>query len=149
MSTQPDALPVLAAGGVVVDAGTEQARVLVVHRPAYGDWSLPKGHVEKGETLADTATREVLEETGVEALVTAEAGTTTYPVILAQGPATKQVHWFLMRPLPGSDPTARPADAEVDEACWWPVATALEALTHRGERELLERALQLLATGPT
>ena len=50
-----------AAGGVVVRDG----QVLVVHRPRYDDWSLPKGKLEDGETWEDAALREVHEETGV------------------------------------------------------------------------------------
>ena len=52
-----------AAGGVVVD--DRNSTVLIVHRPRYDDWSLPKGHVDPGETFEQAALREVFEETGV------------------------------------------------------------------------------------
>lgn len=146
MSTDPSPL-VVAAGGVVLDVSDGERLVLVVHRPAHDDWSLPKGHVDGGETLAGAALREVEEETGVAATVVADAGTTQHPVVTAGRHATKQVHWFVMRPLAGSDPAARPPDAEVDEARWWPVAAALVDLTYAGERELLARALTLLPSG--
>ncbi len=148
MSTDPLVPTVLAAGGVVIDAADGEQRVLVVHRPAHEDWSLPKGHLDGEETAVRAALREVDEETGVAAAIVADVGTTHHPVVTADGPATKQVHWFLMRPLPGGDPTGRAPDAEVDEARWWPVTTALEDLTYAGERELLARALTLLQPGP-
>src|SRR4051812_8048862 len=55
-----------AAGGVVVRRDASGApEVLLVHRPRYADWSLPKGKLDKGESFEDGAVREVLEETGV------------------------------------------------------------------------------------
>jgi 8-oxo-dGTP diphosphatase len=137
----PESTTVVAAGGVVLEGAADARRVLVVHRPAYDDWSLPKGHVEPQEELADAALREVLEETGVRARVVAEAGVTEHPVQVADGIATKRVHWFTMRPTDDGDPAARRPDEEVDRAAWWPVEVALEGLTHVGERHLLARAL--------
>jgi 8-oxo-(d)GTP phosphatase len=137
---------VVAAGGIVLRPARDGLRVLVVHRPAYDDWSLPKGHLDAGEGPEGAAVREVEEETGILARIVAPAGTTEHAVTLAEGSATKRVHWFLMRPAGPTDATdlddlsARPADDEVDTAAWWPVATALTALTHAGERELLRRA---------
>ena len=138
---------VLAAGGVVLDGPAGAQRVLVVHRPRYDDWSLPKGHVDAGEEPPTAATREVREETGVVATVLRAAGTTTHPVTLADGPAHKRVHWFVMHPDPGAgDPVAcatdRVPDAEVDRAEWWPVDVALRDLTHDGERALLDSVVR-------
>ena len=138
----PTAVTLVAAGGVVLDGDGPDARVLVVHRPAYDDWSLPKGHVDAGEALTDTARREVAEETGVAATITADAGTTAHALLRDGAPAHKQVHWFVMRPDAGAaDPAARIPDDEVDRAAWWPVADALRDLTHAGERTLLARVL--------
>jgi 8-oxo-(d)GTP phosphatase len=134
-------VPVIAAGGVVLDGTGDGRQVLVVHRPVYDDWSLPKGHVETGESLADAALREVAEETGVAARIVAEAGITEHTVRLVQGEVTKRVHWFVMRP----EGTQRPlehegvGDGEVDRAAWWPVAVARTELTYLGERDLLAR----------
>jgi len=140
--TGPDTDPVIvAAGGVVLDATGPERRVLVVHRPAYDDWSLPKGHVDPGEPLVTTAVREVLEETGVLARAVGDAGTTQHLVVRDGTPAHKRVHWFLMHPDPDApgDPTTRPPDAEVDRAAWWTLDDALRDLTHAGERALLAR----------
>ena len=60
---------VLAAGGVVWRGDAEDPELAVVHRPAYDDWSLPKGKAKPGEHLLVTALREVAEETGQQAVI--------------------------------------------------------------------------------
>ena len=54
----------LAAGGVVTRRKHGQREFLVVHRPLYNDWSLPKGKLEYGERFLTAAEREIEEETG-------------------------------------------------------------------------------------
>lgn len=137
-----EAPSVAAAGGVVLLTGSDSMHVLVVHRPAYDDWTLPKGHVDADETPAAAAVREVREETGVLAHITGEAGGTTHPVTRTQDGATrtvmKHVQWYWMQPETGSaDPSQRAADPEVDRAAWWPIDQARDALTYASERELL------------
>ena len=130
---------VLAAGGVVVDRRDGGQRVLVVHRPAYDDWSLPKGHIDAGETPSAAALREVTEETGVAARIVRELGTTQY----RSGTLHKQVHWFLMERTPDSaEPTERTADAEVDVAAWWDADMAQRELTHPADRRLVRSAVE-------
>jgi 8-oxo-dGTP pyrophosphatase MutT (NUDIX family) len=139
----PAVATVLAAGGVVLHTLDGVVHVLVVHRPAYDDWSLPKGHVDDGESPEDAALREVAEETGVEARIARAAGTTEHEVVLVEGRAMKRVHWYVMHPAHASaDPSSRTPDTEVDRATWWPVHAALTDLTHAGERELLARTVQ-------
>ena len=115
-----------AAGGVVCHEGS----VLVVHRPRYDDWSLPKGHLDPGETWEQAALREVHEETGVRCKIISPPYPVTY--LLADN-LPKLVLFFAMTPtdLPArlaGDPT------EVDQAAWWPIPQALESLTHQAER---------------
>ena len=69
---------VQAAGGVVVREGAEGLEVLLVHRPAYDDWSFPKGKVERGESHEECAVREVEEETGLQCALGRELGRRTY-----------------------------------------------------------------------
>ena len=64
-----------AAGGVVRD---EDGRVLLVHRPRYDDWTLPKGKLDPDETFEQAALREVQEETGLRCTLGRELATTTY-----------------------------------------------------------------------
>ncbi len=137
----------MAAGGVVlrVRASSDDrsdatalasTEVLLVHRVAYDDWSLPKGHVDPGETDLDAALREVFEETGVRAEIVKDLGETQHAI----RSGTKRVHWFSMREIAG-DPASRPADSEVDIARWIPVDEALQRLTYENERELLSRIM--------
>ena len=122
---------VRAAGGLVLRDG----EVLLVHRPRYDDWTFPKGKAEDGETDEDCALREVLEETGLECRLGAEAGTTEY--IDSRG-RPKRVRWWLMEPLRGE---FTPTD-EVDELQWAEPAVAAELLSYGRDLTLLEGALQ-------
>src|SRR5207253_445579 len=66
LSARADEPVVLAAGGVVWRRGEgDQLEVVLVHRPRYGDWSLPKGKLDPGEDHRAAALREVEEETGL------------------------------------------------------------------------------------
>lgn len=115
-----------AAGGVVCHEGS----VLVVHRPRYNDWSLPKGHLDPGETWEQAALREVYEETGVRCKITSPPYPVTY---LLADDLPKLVLFFAMTPAELPDRLAGDP-AEVDEAAWWPVAHAVEALSYQAER---------------
>jgi len=107
----------------------EDGRVLVVHRPRYDDWSLPKGKAKPGESDLDCALREVEEETGFRCEPLRELGETRYEV--AEGP--KVVRYWLMERLAGEfEP-----NGEVDEIRWLPFAQAEELLTEEHDRELI------------
>jgi 8-oxo-dGTP pyrophosphatase MutT (NUDIX family) len=125
-----------AAGGVVLRRGAEDTEVLVVHRVRHQDWSLPKGKLDPGEDAATAACREVEEETGVTTRLGRELSEVRYAV----DGEPKRVRWFRMEAVDG-DPTARPADGEVDAARWWPVDVALAELTYAHDRELLTEVL--------
>jgi 8-oxo-dGTP pyrophosphatase MutT (NUDIX family) len=116
-----------AAGGVVARDG----QVVVVHRPRYDDWTLPKGKLEAGETSADAAVREVLEETGLQCNLGTPLGATQH----LQNGIDKQVEWFRMEPVLD---TGR-HDDEVDAVRWLSVPEALALLSYESERELLGR----------
>ena len=106
-----------AAGGIVVRNGS----VLIVHRPEYADWSLPKGKCKSGESDEACALREIEEETGLRCEIERSLGESHYDVLA--GP--KVVRWFLMRPVDGEFTP----DDEVDEIAWVPVAQVRERLT--------------------
>jgi 8-oxo-dGTP diphosphatase len=122
---------VRAAGGLVVRDG----EVLLVHRPRYDDWTFPKGKAEEGETDEDCALREVLEETGLQCRLGAEAGVTEY---VDSKDRPKRVRWWLMEPVQGD---FVPND-EVDEVRWVEPATAAELLSYGRDLTLLEGALE-------
>ena len=94
----------MAAGGVVIEidgAGTN--RVLLVHRPAYDDWSFPKGKAEPGETIEETAVREVREETGLNCRIIRVLPSTRYEYLTHAGKLRpKVVHYFLMEHVDGA-----------------------------------------------
>ena len=72
---------VQAAGGLLIRRTSKgNLRVLVAHRPGYDDWGLPKGKRDKGETLEETAIREVLEETGFDCRIVAPLPTTRHRI---------------------------------------------------------------------
>lgn len=129
-----------AYGAVVVDTGPDgDLAVVVVHRPRYGDWSLPKGKAEPGERPEATVLREVEEETGLSCALGPYLGETCYR---DHSGRVKTVGYWLAR---GRSRRPRPADAEVDEVAWWPVEVALERLSYEGDRELVRRAAVLEA----
>jgi 8-oxo-dGTP diphosphatase len=118
---------VKAAGGIVIRDG----RVLLVHRPRYGDWTLPKGKLEPGETWRDAAVREVEEETGLNCEAGEEAGRTFYVDQTGRDP---EVRYYRMEA--DGEPFAQ---NEVDEVRFVPLAEARELVSYDRDRELLER----------
>lgn len=123
---------VRAAGGLVVRWGRDGLEVLLVHRPAYGDWTFPKGKLEPGELESDAAVREVEEETGVVCLLGRELGTTAYHD--ARG-RPKEVRYWVM-----TAPAGEPGPAnEVDAVRWASLEEAAETVSYDRDRTLLGR----------
>jgi 8-oxo-dGTP pyrophosphatase MutT (NUDIX family) len=131
---------VRAAGGVVRRNGSRGAmRIAVVHRPGYDDWSFPKGKVDRGETLEETALREVEEETGLRCKLVSPLGCTAYADHKGRD---KVACYWLMDVVSGRFR----AGSEIDEVRWVTIDDALDLLSYRRDRALL-RALDLEATG--
>ncbi len=122
---------VRAAGGVVLREVDGNTQVIVVHRPRYDDWSLPKGKSEDGETDEETATREVEEETGWQTEIESTLPSFEYT---DQRGRPKIVNWFLMRATIESGFTP---DEEVDEVRWLSFDEANTLLTYAMDRDLL------------
>jgi 8-oxo-dGTP diphosphatase len=119
---------VRAAGGVVLDA---DGRVVLVHRPKYDDWSLPKGKLDPDETFEQAALREVEEETGLVCRPVRELPSTEYR---DQKGRPKLVRYWLLRVE--SDLGFVPGD-EVDELRRLPPEEALALLTYDRDRDVL------------
>jgi 8-oxo-dGTP pyrophosphatase MutT (NUDIX family) len=116
---------VLAAGGVVWRLGANDAlEVLLVHRPAYDDWTFPKGKLAAGDPDEEhCALREVREETGYRCALGRELSTARY---FDQKNRSKRVRYWEMRILSGKFKS----NSEVDEVTWLDVANARERLSY-------------------
>jgi ADP-ribose pyrophosphatase YjhB (NUDIX family) len=105
-------------------------------------WSLPKGHLEGGETAEQAAVREVAEETGIDGTIVGELGTIDFWFIADGRRIHKTVHHFLLRAVGGQ---LSDSDVEVTEVAWVPLPEIADKLAYSDERDLLEAANRLLA----
>jgi 8-oxo-dGTP diphosphatase len=114
----------LAAGAAIwrhaADPGPGEAEVLLVHRPAYDDWSLPKGKSEPGEHILLTAVREVLEETCVRPVLGPRLPTVEY---ISWGRPKRVSYWAAF----SAGLEAAPSQ-EIDAISWLPLAQARKQL---------------------
>jgi 8-oxo-dGTP pyrophosphatase MutT (NUDIX family) len=130
------------AGGLVVNTETRLAAVIGrLDRRGRLLWSLPKGHIENGETVEQAAVREVAEETGIDSAVMAALGSIDYWFVAEGRRVHKTVHHFLLRALGGE---LSDADVEVTEVAWVPLADLPERLAYADERRLVRRAAEML-----
>jgi 8-oxo-dGTP pyrophosphatase MutT (NUDIX family) len=105
-------------------------------------WSLPKGHVEPGETPEDAAIREVAEETGITGRVVATLGTIDFWFVADGRRVHKTVHHYL---LMATDGELSADDVEVEEVEWVPLGELSERLAYADERRLVAQVPDLLA----
>lgn len=133
------------AGGLVIDRsqGSPHA-VLIARFDRRGRlvWSLPKGHLEAGETPEEAALREVQEETGIDAAIVEHLGTIDFWFIAENKRIHKTVHHFLMEAVGGA---LSDEDPEVEEVAWVPLADVREQLAYADERRLMDRLPDLIA----
>jgi len=128
-----------AAGGVVHRRDPDgNWLLLLVHRPRYDDWSLPKGKADDGESPKQTALREVEEETGLRCRLGSPAGETRYRD--AKG-RSKLVRYWLMEPTTSTFEFS--ANDEVDQVQWCSRTEADRLLSYDHDRELLRKLPEL------
>ncbi len=128
----------MAAGGVVVRAGARGPEVVLAGRVADGSWVFPKGTPDPGETIEETALREVREETGLDVRIKRPLGTMDYWFAADGVRVHKLVHFFVMEAI-GGDLTLH--NAEYDDVRWVPVAEARRMLSFDSYRDVLDRVL--------
>jgi len=123
-----------AAGCVVARVGDDgEPEYLLVHRPRYDDWSLPKGKLNKRETFLEAALREVEEETGISVKKPRPVGSVGY---LTKADNPKVVKWWLVKAGGGS---FKP-NSEVDKIKWLPFDKAIKKLEYKNDKAVVDRA---------
>jgi len=130
------------AGGIVVRLEGGRPSLVAGLRRREGDrhggtWTLPKGTPNPGETVEETAIREVEEETGLRVAIVAPLPSIEYTFVQAGTRIHKTVHYFLMLPLGGD--LAR-HDREFERVRWVHFEDARSLLTFDTERSLVETA---------
>ncbi|WP_240181810.1 NUDIX hydrolase [Nocardioides sp. 616] len=132
---------VVAAGGVVLRKARRGGghEVLLVHRPRYDDWSLPKGKLDPGEHVTACAIREVAEETGLRIRLGPPLPDQHYRV--AAG--LKTVHWWVARVVGDDDVSSYLPNAEIDAVQWLAWGKAVKRLTREQDRATLAAARPL------
>ncbi|HEX6279638.1 MAG TPA: NUDIX hydrolase [Pyrinomonadaceae bacterium] len=135
----------ISAGGVAYRMIDRDAHIAVIRTSTEGRWQLPKGLIDPGETPEITALREVREEAGIDCEIVRPVGDIEYWFVAAYDGVKKRyhkkVHFFFMKYLNGS---VDDHDDEVAEARWEPIASALDLLAFKSEKELVEKAKGLI-----
>ncbi|MCA0252960.1 MAG: NUDIX domain-containing protein [Actinobacteria bacterium] len=133
---------ITAAGTVLIRTTKKgQRQILLIHRPGYDDWSLPKGKIHADEYLAGCAVRETLEETGITPRLGLPLDRIGYPV----GAGYKTVTYWRAEVAARQ---RRLPDAEVDLMKWLSVEKALQVVSYPDEAQLIEQAAALPNTVP-
>ncbi|MCE7005108.1 NUDIX hydrolase [Kibdelosporangium philippinense] len=131
------------AGGLVIDENRAKAVVIGrLDRRGRLLWSLPKGHIEDGETPEQTAVREVKEETGITGEVVRALGSIDYWFVAENRRVHKTVHHYLLNALSGE---LSDEDTEVTEVAWVALDDLDDRLAYADERRLVRKAVQLLS----
>ena len=136
----------VSAGGLVVDStGTKG---LLIGRIDAKDskrerllWSLPKGHIETGETPEEAAVREVKEETGIDSAIAKSLGVIDFWFMAGGKRIHKTVHHFLFKETGGK---IAPQVSEVDDVRWFPLEEIVEKLAYPDEKKLIAHSKDLI-----
>ena len=131
----------VSAGGLVVD--TTGKLGLLIGRRDVKDltgkrilWSLPKGHIEAGETPEEAALREVQEETGIQPTIAKSLGVIDFWFMAGGKRIHKTVHHYLFRENGG---VLLAQETEVDEVAWFPLGEIVDRLAYPDEKKLIAR----------
>lgn len=131
----------VSAGGLVVDT-TGKLGLLIGRRDQKDStgkkilWSLPKGHIEEGETPEQAALREVAEETGIQSEIEKSLGIIDFWFMAGGKRIHKTVHHYLFRESGG---LLAAQESEVDEVAWFPLEEIIDKLAYPDEKKLIAR----------
>ena len=136
------------AAGCVVYHRDQGSLLLLLIRDKYGRWTLPKGHLEQGESEQAAALREVMEETSLSGELGPLIAVIGYTVYSKRGlPRQKQVTFFLLH---ADSLEAHPqAEEGISAAEWFAPAAALEQVSYAQVRDVLARGLEILGLWPS
>ena len=131
----------VSAGGLVIDRSGKNGLLIgrIDHKDASGLrilWSLPKGHIEEGETPEQAALREVAEETGIESAIERSLGVIDFWFMAGGKRIHKTVHHYLFRETGG---LLAAQESEVDEVSWFPLSEIVGRLAYPDEKKLIAR----------
>ncbi len=129
----------VSSGGVVIFGNT-----ILLLKKFNGDWVLPKGRVEKNETIKDAALREVLEESGVKAEVLRYIGMVHYKYknLKEDEMVYKTVHWYLMR-TNSMDCIPQKKEGFID-ALFVHIDKAKDLVRYQDEKDIIIKGLKML-----
>ena len=136
----------VSAGGLVIDSTGTKGLLIgrIDHKDASGTrllWSLPKGHIEEGETPEQAAVREVQEETGIESEIAKELGIINFWFMAGGNRIHKTVHHYLFKEIGGK---LAPQLTEVDDVGWFPLDEIVELLAYPDEKKLIAKSGDLV-----
>jgi 8-oxo-dGTP pyrophosphatase MutT (NUDIX family) len=131
----------VSAGGLVIDS--TKTKGLLIGRRDHKDvtgtrilWSLPKGHIEEGETPEQAAIREVAEETGITSEIERSLGVIDFWFMAGGKRIHKTVHHFQFKEVGGH---LAAQESEVDEVGWFPLSEIIGLLAYPDEKKLIAR----------
>lgn len=144
MTTRPpDIRKQISSGGVIFRRRGDDIEVALISVRTSRAWCLPKGLIDKPETPAEAALREVREEAGLNGKIIADLGHISYWYVINNDRVKvhKTVHFFLMEYLSGSTDDH---DHEVEEARWYLIGDALNTVTYKNEKDILKKAMHMI-----
>ncbi|WP_298122603.1 NUDIX domain-containing protein [uncultured Aurantimicrobium sp.] len=147
MSITRPATTVYAAGAVLWRTIGNDIHVLVIHRTGHKDVSLPKGKVDPGETLPQTAVREIREETGIKVSLGVPVGATEY--VMPNGKNKFVQYWAAEVTTKAIQKSKFVPNDEVAALEWLPLASARGELSYEPDKEILDNFAALVKEGVT
>ncbi len=130
------------AAGCLVYRCTAVGLLLLVIADAYGEWTIPKGHLDPGETAAEAAERETEEETGIRGELGDEIGTIEYMIDHRNGPRRKRVTFFLLETA--QEDVFLQADEGIEASEWLPPDAAIVRIGYAQVRTIVARAVAMI-----
>ena len=147
MSITRPVTTVYAAGAVLWRTIGDDIHVLVIHRTEHKDISLPKGKVDPGETLPQTAVREIREETGIKVALGVPLGATEY--VMPNGKNKFVQYWAAEVTTKAIQKSKFVPNDEVAALEWLPLASARGELSYEPDKEILDNFAALVKEGVT